>query len=104
MAGDQRRDPALFAHPENDSMRPRTVDDPLPTFKRRIVMTWIVGVLSVVFSLTFVQAGLPADFEGVIHMKNTSKQRTSEMDWYAKGEKGRMEMQMENGRKIFWIV
>jgi len=68
------------------------------------MLKWIFGLLSVALSLAFVVVGLAADFEGVIHMKNTSIDGTSDMDWFAKGDKGRMEMQMEDGRKMFFIV
>jgi Domain of unknown function (DUF4412) len=67
-------------------------------------MKWIGGVLSVILSLTCAEAAHAADFEGVIHMRNTSKNRTSEFDWYAKGDKGRMEIQAQDGRKMFWIM
>lgn len=60
------------------------------------------GMAGVALGLTGVTYA--AGFEGVVHVKNTHEAYTSEMDWYAKGEQGRMETQTPDGRKRYWIV
>jgi hypothetical protein len=103
MAGDHKGERAPLARVSVQSQVVK-VEGSVADIQRRTVMKWILGVLSVVFLLTCAEFGFASDFEGVVHMKNTFKQRTSEMDWYAKGDKGRMEMQTEDGRKMFWIL
>jgi len=61
-----------------------------------------VGVITVAIGSTGAAYG--AGFEGVVHVKNTHEAYSNEMDWYAKGEQGRMETQTPDGRKVYWIV